>query len=457
VLWKKKGLSNLVLITFVTFTAISSGFGTDFFVVFFEGSKILTSFGEFTFFHTFTDVPVDESTLGVHKVELVVEAREDFSDGSGVGDHADGALHFGKVTTRDNGWRLVVDTALETGRAPVNELDSALGLDGGNSGVDILRDNVTSVHEAASHVFTVARIALGHHGSRLESRVGDLGHRELLVVCLLSRDDRGIRGKHEVDTRVRDQVSLELSDIDVQSTVEAKRSSQRRDDLGDQSVQVGVGRAFNVQRAAADVVDGLVIKHNGDISVLKKRVGGQDGVVRLNNGSGHLRGRVHSETQFGFFTVVDGKALQKKRTQTGTCTTTDGVEDEETLKTSAVVSQLSDAVKGKVNNFFTNGVVTTGVVVGGIFLTGDQLLRVEQLTVGTSANLVNDGRLKVQEDGTRDVFAGTSFGEKGVEGVVTTTDGLVRRHLTIRLDTVLEAVKFPACITDLDTGLAKVD
>jgi hypothetical protein len=97
--------------------------------------------------------------------------------------------------------------------------------------------------------------------------------------------------------------------------------------------------------------------------------------------------------------------------------------------------------------------VTTGVVVGGIFLTGDQLLRVEQLTVGTSANLVNDGRLKVQEDGTRDVFAGTSFREKGVEGIVTTTDGLVRRHLTIRLDTVLKAVKFPAGITDLDTGL----
>jgi hypothetical protein len=32
--------------------------------------------------------------------------------------------------------------------------------------------------------------------------------------------------------------------------------------------------------------------------------------------------------------------------------------------------------------------VTTGVVVGGIFLTGDQLLGVEELTVNTGADFV---------------------------------------------------------------------
>jgi len=47
--------------------------------------------------------------------------------------------------------------------------------------------------------------------------------------------------------------------------------------------------------------------------------------------------------------------------------------------------------------------------------------------------------------------------KKGVERVVTTTDGLVGRHLAIRLDTVLEAVELPARVTGLDTGLADVD
>jgi hypothetical protein len=35
------------------------------------------------------------------------------------------------------------------------------------------------------------------------------------------------------------------------------------------------------------------------------------------------------------------------------------------------------------------------------------------------------------------VLASTSLGEEGVESIVTATNGLVRRHLTIGLDSVL--------------------
>jgi len=116
-----------------------------------------------------------------------------------------------------------------------------------------------------------------------------------------------------VDTWVRDQVGLELSDIDVKGTIETKRCGQRRDDLSNQSVQVGVGRTFDIKGTTADVVDSFVIEHDSDISVLQKRVGGKNRVVRLYDGGGDLRGWVYSETQFGFLTVVNGKTLQKER------------------------------------------------------------------------------------------------------------------------------------------------
>ena len=74
----------------------------------------------------------------------------------------------GKITAGDNGRGLVVDTALEASRAPVDELDGSLGLDGGNGGVDVLGDDITSVHEAASHVLSVSWVTLGHHGGWLE-------------------------------------------------------------------------------------------------------------------------------------------------------------------------------------------------------------------------------------------------------------------------------------------------
>jgi len=112
---------------------------------------------------------MDEGSLGVHKIELVIESGEDFSDGGGVGDHADGSHDFSEITTWDNcGW-LIVNTAFEASWAPIDELDGSLGLDGGDGSVDILGDDITSVHKAASHIFSVSGIAFGHHGCGFES------------------------------------------------------------------------------------------------------------------------------------------------------------------------------------------------------------------------------------------------------------------------------------------------
>ncbi len=36
----------------------------------------------------------------------MVEAGPGFGDGGGIGQHADGALHLGQVTSGHNGWRL---------------------------------------------------------------------------------------------------------------------------------------------------------------------------------------------------------------------------------------------------------------------------------------------------------------------------------------------------------------
>jgi len=101
--------------------------------------------------------------------------------------------------------------------------------------------------------------------------------------------------------------------------------------------------------------------------------------------------------------------------------------------------------------------MTSGEVVGSIFLTGDKLFRMEELSVGTSSYFIDDSGFEIKEDGSWDVLSGTSFREEGVEGIITTTDSLVRGHLTIRLNTMFETEKFPACVTDLDTTLPDVD
>ena len=54
--------------------------------------------------------------------------------------------------------------------------------------------------------------------------------------------------------------------------------------MSNKSVQVGVGGSLDVEVSSADVIDGLVVEHDGDVGVLEKRVGGKDCVVWLNDG-----------------------------------------------------------------------------------------------------------------------------------------------------------------------------
>lgn len=397
---------------------------------------------------------MDEGSLVVHEIELVVDSVEDLSNGGVVGEHAASTRNLAHLASLNLRLRLTVDTSLETSGAPVDELDGLLSLDGADGVGNILRKDITSVHEGASHVLTALRIALAHHRRRIEERVGNLSNRHVLKSSLLSSNDRGVGGEHEVDSGVGNEVGLELVDIDVEGTVEAEGGSHGGDDLGNESVEVGVAGSLNAEVGAAEIVDGLVVEDDADIGVLEESVGGEDGVVGLNDGGGELRRGVDGEGKLGLLAVEGGEVLEEERTETGTGTSTDGVEDEEALEGVAGIGGLTDSVEDEVDDLLADGVATTGEVVGGVLLAGDELLGVVHVLVGTSADLVNDGGLEIDENGTRNTLAGASLLEHGSKAL-SVLAGV--HELTVLVDTVLQAVQFPAGITDLNTGLTDVE
>ena len=65
-----------------------------------------------------------------------------------------------------------------------------------------------------------------------------------------------------------------------------------------QTIKIGVGRALDVQVTAADVVDGLVVDHEGAVGVLQGGVSGQDGVVGLNHSGGDLKMTINLMTYY---------------------------------------------------------------------------------------------------------------------------------------------------------------
>ena len=104
---------NSLIFVFAFFGFTLDGIDADLFVVLLQGGQILSGLGEFSLFHTFSDVPVDEGALGVHEIELVVKSRPRLGNGGGVGQHADRTLDLGQIATGDDGGWLVVDTDLK--------------------------------------------------------------------------------------------------------------------------------------------------------------------------------------------------------------------------------------------------------------------------------------------------------------------------------------------------------
>merc|ERR1712038_1388768 len=133
------------------------------------------------------------------------------------------------------------------------------------------------------------------------------------------------------------------------------------------------------------------------------------------------------------------------------------MEDQESLKSSALISQFTSSVQHEINDFFSNSIMATGIIVCSILLSSDQLLWVEQLPVSASSDLVNHSRLQIHKNSSWNMLACTSLGEKGVEGVITSSNSLVTGHLTIRLNAMFQAVQFPTGIANLATCLTDMN
>lgn len=73
-----------------------------------------------------------------------------------------------------------------------------------------------------------------------------------------------------------------------------------------------------------------------------------------------------------------------------------------------------------------------------------------------SSILTDDGWFEIDEDRPWDVFPCSSLTEEGVEGVVSSSDRLITRHLTIWLDTVFQTIQLPTGVSHLDAGLTHV-
>lgn len=112
------------------------------------------------------------------------------------------------------------------------------------------------------------------------------------------------------------------------------------------------------------------------------------GVVRLNNGGANLWCWVDGELQLGFLSVINRQTFHQQGREPRDGTSAKTVEDQESLKSGASIGNATNAIQNRVDDLFTDGIVSTCVVVGSVFFSSDELFRVEKLFVGSGADFI---------------------------------------------------------------------
>lgn len=143
-----------------------------------------------------------------------------------------------------------------------------------------------------------------------------------------------------MNTGVWHQVGLELVQIDVEGTIKSQRRGDGTDNLSNEAVQMLEVRLGNVEIAAANIVHGFVVNQKCAVGVLNCAVGGENGIVGLDDGRRDARSGIDGKFKLALLSVVGGEALQQKGTKTRSGTTTERVENQEALEGRAVVCKF---------------------------------------------------------------------------------------------------------------------
>mmetsp|Transcript_23377 Transcript_23377/g.25913 ORF Transcript_23377/g.25913 Transcript_23377/m.25913 type:complete len:314 (-) Transcript_23377:12-953(-) len=301
----------------------------------------------------------------------------------------------------------------------------------------------------------MARVRRAHHVLGVEHLLGELRHGERAVLLGPAGRERGEAHHEEVQAGERHEVDGELAQVGVELTGEAEAARDAGHDGRHEVVEVTEGRGRELEGAEADVVQGLVVDAHRLVGVLDELVDGERGVVRLDDGVGHLGRRDDGEGHHDPVGVLLAQLGDEQGAHAGARATAEGVRDLEALEAVAGLGLLAADVQDGVDELSALGVVPLCPVVPRSGLAEDEVVRAEDLAVGAGAHGVHRSRLEVHKDRAGDVAPAGGLVEVHVDAlqleVAVTLVGAGGVHA------VLVGNHLPELAADLVTALATLD
>merc|ERR1719471_186423 len=155
-----------------------------------------------------------------------------------------------------------------------------------------------------------------------------------------------------------------------------------------------------------DAVERFVVDDVGLVSVLEELVGGQDGVVGLDNRVGDLGRRIDGVGLGQTVRVGIADLEQEQSSETGARASAERVGNLEALDVAGALRLLTDDIDGLLDDLGALGVVALGPVVARAGVSEHEVVGLESLADRRGGDNIERTGLEVDHDGARDPLAG---------------------------------------------------
>ena len=226
--------------------------------------------------------------------------------------------------------------------------------------LNLLHADLATENGSDSEVSSLSWIGSSHHVLRIKHLLGQLRNTEGTELVASTRCQGSETDHEEVQTRERDHVDCKFSQIRVELTGESETGGDARHDCRDKVVKISVGGSIEFKSTNADIVQGFIVDTESLIRVLDKLlhvntvlkgiyVDGEGGIVRLNDGIGHLWRWNDRECSHHSIGVFFANFADQKSSHTSTGTSTERVRYLETLETVTSLGFASNNIQYLIN------------------------------------------------------------------------------------------------------------
>ncbi|GMT14310.1 hypothetical protein PFISCL1PPCAC_5608, partial [Pristionchus fissidentatus] len=405
---------------------------------------VALSLGELHLVHTLSGVPMEESLAAEHGCELLGDSLEELLDGSRVTN--EGSSHL-KSSGRD-----IAHCRLNVVGDPVDEVRRVLVLDGHHLVIDLTHRHASTEHGSHSKVTSVTRVASSHHVLSVEHLLGQLSNsRSSIRLCSLG--GQGSESRHEkVKTREGNHVDGQLAEISIELTRESQAGRNSRHGHRHEMVEVSVGRVGQLESTEANVVQCLVINAESLVGVLNKLVDRKRRVIGLNDSIRNLKRGDDGERAHDSIGVLLADLGYQESSHSRSSSTSERMSELEALKAIASLSLLSDHIEDLIDELSAFSVVSLGPVVSGATLSEDEVVRTEDLSVGSRADRIHSSGLEIDENCTGNVLSSVRLIVVNVYSLK--LEIRVSSILSIGLDSMLVGNNLPELRSNLISALA---